>query len=378
MSELGAEGVQFCYFTPIPWPRQVKRPDEWPFPNESFDPKFAHVYYRSQIEQLVYAEDCGFDWVATGEDHMTAYSLTPSPALIISIAAYLTTKVKLAILGLPLPLLNPIRVAEECAMLDVISGGRFIAGFIRGVPQNYAAYNVDPDESRGRFEEARQLIIKAWTSPEIFSWNGTFYKYPKVSLWPVPLQKPYPRIVFSANSTKSAIDGAKAKATIGAIHLYNRNALDLVEGAIDAYRRHAESDGWQTSPQCFLIGLQTCIAKTDTEAEMLLGPALDYQFNVLSGTYNAQKREIARAKPGYGLSPVEENPPSLMERLSTGIVLCGSPATVIEQIEHLIKRLGVGTISMHFQVGNMTQEAVLEGMRLFHDKVLPRFRSSRK
>src|SRR6267378_1686053 len=151
----------FCCFNPIPWPKVPERPNAWPYSNRDFAPDWARTYYRSQIEQLRFAEECGFDWVGLGEDHMTAYSLTPNPALIVSIIGYLTKRVKLAIMGLPLPLLNPIRAAEECAMLDVLTGGRLIVGFIRGVPQNYAAYNVEPNESRERFEEASQLIVRA-------------------------------------------------------------------------------------------------------------------------------------------------------------------------------------------------------------------------
>ena len=366
--------MQFCCFNPIPWPRVSKRPEKWPYPNQLFDPQFAHAYYKSQIEQFLLAEKCGFDWIGLGEDHMTAYSLTPNPNLILAILAYHTTKVKLAILGIPLPLLNPIRVAEECAMLDVISGGRLIAGFIRGVPQNYAAYNVEPDESRARFEEASQLIIKAWTEPDVFSWQGIYYNFPTVSLWPRPLQKPYPSLIYSANSETSAIVGAKQRAIIGTIHLYERHALQRIEKNISAYKEQAQKDGWEPPPDRFLIGLQTCIAKTDAEAQRLLEPALDYQFNILSGTYNKQKREIARTKKGYGFSPVEENPPSLDERLAYRIVLCGSPRTVIEQIENLRAYLGVGVISLHFQVGNIDDAAVGQGMRLFRDQVLPHFR----
>jgi alkanesulfonate monooxygenase SsuD/methylene tetrahydromethanopterin reductase-like flavin-dependent oxidoreductase (luciferase family) len=126
-------------------------------------------------------------------------------------------------------------------------------------------------------------------------------------------------------------------------------------------------------PDRFLIGLPTCIAETDELARSLLDPALDYQFTVLSGTYDIQKREIAQTKPGYGYSPVEENPPSLTERIDSRTVLCGSPATVTSQIHYLRERLGVGLISMHFQIGNMPDSAVRCGMRLFRDEVRPRF-----
>ena len=111
----------FCCFNPIPWPNVPERPSAWPYPNRHFDPDWAHTYYRSQIEQLRFAEECGFDWVGLGEDHMTAYSLTPNPALIVSIVGYLTQRVKLAIMGLPLPLLNPIRAAEECATMSSLT-----------------------------------------------------------------------------------------------------------------------------------------------------------------------------------------------------------------------------------------------------------------
>src|SRR5262245_12881260 len=104
--------MKFCCFNPFPWPGVPERPSVWPFPNSSFDPQKAPDFFRTQIEQLIFAEECGFDWVAVGEDHMTAYGVTPNPNLILSIVSHNTKRVKLAILGVPLPLLNPIRVAE--------------------------------------------------------------------------------------------------------------------------------------------------------------------------------------------------------------------------------------------------------------------------
>ena len=362
--------MKFCCFNPMPWPRVSERPRIWPYPNYHFDPQWAHGHYRAQIDQLVFAEECGFDWVGVGEDHMTAYSLTPNPCLIHSILAYLTKRVQLAILGLPLPLLNPLRAAEECAMLDVISGGRLVVGFIRGVPQNYAAYNVEPNESRERFEEASRLIVRAWTDPEIFGWQGKYYNFPSVSLWPVPLQKPHPPLIYSANSKESGVIGAKNRAMIGTIHLYNRNAIQQVREVITAYKEQARADGWEPAADRFLVGLQTCIAETDEEAQRLLSPALNYQYNVLSGTFNSRKREIARTKPGYGLSPVEESPPTLAERLANRIVLCGSPETVAEQVEYLRDEVGVGVVSMQFQVGNIDDATARRGMKLFRDRVL--------
>lgn len=361
--------MKFCFFNPIPWPALSKRPDRWPFPSDEFDPKRCERLYSECIDQLVFAEECGFDWIGVGEDHMTAYGVVPNPLLILSVVAQRTKKVRLAVLGAPLPLLNPIRVAEELAMVDVLSGGRVVAGFIRGVPQNYAAYHVPPAESRGRFAEADALIRKAWTEPDIFAWKGEFYDFPTVSLWPRPVQQPHPTVLYSANSETSAVFAAERQALIGAIHLYSRDAMDAVGRSAEAYRARAAELGNTPAPEHLLVGFSTCIAETDAQAQDTLGPALDYQYNVLSGTYNAEKRRIAAQEPGYGFSPVEEHPPTLEERIERGMVLCGSPMTVIDQIHAARERVGLGVISMHMQVGNMPNDAVLNSMRWFNKGV---------
>jgi len=365
----------FCCFNPMPWPNVDQKPSKWPYPNHHFNAASGHLLYRSYIDQLVFAEQCGFDWIGIAEDHFTAYSIIPNPNILISVLSQLTSRVKLAILGLPIPLLNPIRVAEEVAMLDVLSNGRVVAGFIRGVPQNYAAYNFSPDESRARFNEASELIKKAWTSPDIFSWKGDYYNYPTVSLWPRPIQTPHPPLIYSANSLESATLAAKHRVTIAAIHLYSRNAIDIMRASIEAYKRQARSDGWDPPADRFFIGVQVCIAQSNQQAEDLFTPALDYQFGILSGTFNEQKRELAK-NSSYGYTPIEENPPTYKERMANKIIISGDPKAVIEQIKDLEERLGVGTISLQFQVGNMKNKDVLNGMSLFRDQVLPAFRSA--
>lgn len=367
--------MKFCYFASVPWPHLKQRPDAWPFPNTGFDPDLGAACFDEAVAQLIAAEAHGFDAVGVGEDHMTAYGMTPNPLLMLAIVARQTRRVELITMGTPLPLLNPVRVAEEMAMVDLLSHGRMVAGLIRGVPQNYAAYNIDPNESHARFAEGIELITRLWTATEPFSWESAHYRFPKLSLWPRPLTQPHPPFLFSANSTRSARIGAEHRARIGAIHLYNRDAIDRVADAIEAYRQTAAENHWEPTADRFLIGLQTCIAPTDTQARERFAPALDYQYNVLSGTYNAEKRRIA-ATTGYGLSPTEEAPPSLDERLEAGTVLCGSPDTVTEQIRQLESRLGVGTVAFHMQVGNLDPAHASEGMALFRDRIRPKFPQS--
>jgi alkanesulfonate monooxygenase SsuD/methylene tetrahydromethanopterin reductase-like flavin-dependent oxidoreductase (luciferase family) len=251
-------------------------------------------------------------------------------------------------------------------MLDVLSGGRLVAGFIRGVPQNYAAYNVDPNESRDRFEEAFHLIVRAWTDQDVFAWSGKYYNFPKVALWPRPLTRPHPPLVFSANSIQSAVFAARYRIMIGTIHLYTRDALEKTADHFRAYRSQAASDGWEAGPDHFLVGLEACIAPTDEGAEELLRPALHYRYHVLSGTCDKQKRQIAIEKPGYGFSPVEEHPPRLKTAYARRQCFVALPS--------IAEYLPAGVVGLQLQVGNMPHEAVLTGLSLFRDRVLPRLR----
>ena len=107
----------------------------------------------------------------------------------------MTKNVKIVILGNPLPLSdNPVQLAEELAMIDMISKGRLVSGFVRGGGQEQLANNVNPAFNRDRFEEAHDLIVKTWTTPGPFRWEGTQYQHRVVNPWAVPMQKPHPRI----------------------------------------------------------------------------------------------------------------------------------------------------------------------------------------
>jgi len=137
----------------------------WPFPNGLFDPAVGPATYAEHIEEAVLCEELGFDGVILNEHHCSAYGLMPSPNLIAATLAARTARMKLGILGVALPLRgHPVRVAEEYAMLDCLSNGRLIAGLVRGVPNEYFAYNVRPAESRARFEEAHDILVRAWNS----------------------------------------------------------------------------------------------------------------------------------------------------------------------------------------------------------------------
>src|SRR3982750_2673064 len=155
-------------------------------PNQFYDPQVGHDVYNRYLDELVYAEEVGFDGVCVNEHHQNAYGNMPSPNLIASILARQTSRVKIAVVGNALPLYDPpTRVAEEFAMIDVISGGRLIAGFPVGSPMDTCyAYGQNPSMLRARYLEAHDLVKRAWTEKDTFAFSGRFNQQRYVNIWP--------------------------------------------------------------------------------------------------------------------------------------------------------------------------------------------------
>jgi alkanesulfonate monooxygenase SsuD/methylene tetrahydromethanopterin reductase-like flavin-dependent oxidoreductase (luciferase family) len=192
--------MRFSYTHHMPYTDVTDPGPDWPVGNKRFDGARGVEMFRSYIADKIYAEQAGFDWIASNEHHMSPYWLMPNPNLIGAVVAHQTTRAGILQSGNILPIVNPIRVAEEYAMLDVLSGGRLIAGFMRGIPHEYVAYNTAPDESYGRMAEGVELIKRCWTEPEPFGWEGEHFQFRAVSIWPKPVQKPMPPILMSVNS----------------------------------------------------------------------------------------------------------------------------------------------------------------------------------
>src|SRR5881296_643641 len=162
-------------YTELPDDFRDKHPSVWVDIHSSlFDPKRAHLMYNDFMDELEFAAECGFDGVCVNEHHSNGYGLMPSPNLIASALARRTTDTALCVMGNSLALYNPpTRVAEEFAMIDVISGGRLIAGFPVGSPMDTCfAYGQNPSMLRERYLEAHDLVMRAWTAPDTFASGG--------------------------------------------------------------------------------------------------------------------------------------------------------------------------------------------------------------
>src|SRR5260370_23233564 len=164
------------------------------FPNKFFDPVAGSRLYEERMIEDQLAEEVGFAGIMLNDHHNAPFCMQAKCNIMASILAAITKRVKIVLLGNPLPLAeNPVRLAEDLSMIDMISKGRLVSGFVRGGGQEQLATGVNPAFNRDRFEEAHDLIVAAWTRQGPFRWEGTHYQHRVVNPWAGPLQKPDPR-----------------------------------------------------------------------------------------------------------------------------------------------------------------------------------------
>jgi alkanesulfonate monooxygenase SsuD/methylene tetrahydromethanopterin reductase-like flavin-dependent oxidoreductase (luciferase family) len=352
----------------------------WPISNRLFDGRRAVEMFRTYIDAKVGAEACDFDAIGCNEHHMSPFGMMPNPTLVAAAVIERTRHAGILLSGNILPLSNPIRVAEEYAMLDVMSGGRLMAGFMRGIPHEYVAYNIAPDESWGRMKEAVQLILKAWTEPEPFGWEGEYYQFRAVSIWPKPVQTPHPPLVMSGGSPNSARFAASHKAIMGILRVTHfAQAREL----IDHYKDKAREDGWEAGSDRFMVGVPTSVADTFEEARDRLESGTRYFFDVLQGGINrAQQLVIQKTRFHGGGRQVrsatkdsELRSTRIEDRIEAGQLLCGTPDMVVEQIKRMHRELGHGHMNLIVKTGNMPDDFVLRSMRLLKEAVFPHVKS---
>ena len=243
--------MEFIFFhlmpyRPLDMAERAKHRSAWVvLPNTLYDPKKGAEEYASYIEQLVSAEALGFDVIAVNEHHQTAYGMMPAPNLIAAALIQRIKRAKIAVLGRALPLTNnPIWIAEEFSMLDNLSRGRLIAGFVRGIGTEYHATGINPYFSQERFQEAHDLIVAAWTKPGPFEFEGQHYNFRYVNLWPRPYQQPHPPIWIPSQGSSETIRWASHPSRKYPF-LVTFSAQELVVRYLEMYREEARKHGYE-------------------------------------------------------------------------------------------------------------------------------------
>ena len=288
------------------------------------------------MDLLQLADELGFDWVAVTEHHFLP-RLSSAPMVLAGALSQRIRRARVAVLGPTLSILNPLKVAEEFATLDNLLAGRLVAGVLRGTPYELRAYNVPPEESRARFEEGVELLLRAWTEPAPFAWQGRFFQFPVVSIWPGPIQKPHPPLLVSGKSPESGAFAARHHLPIG----LSFETLDQARRAVEHYRSAAAQAAWRPGPEDVLYRAYCYVAETDAAAESL----------------------ASRSSFGHRTEP--------------GGFFRGSPETVFTQIRAFHEAAGVGTVDLLFNDNRgrgmeLPYSESERSLRLFAADVLPR------
>src|SRR5436853_4123851 len=168
--------MKVSFFEPGRYGPPPGPPREWPVPSSAYDPELGAGAYRAMVDRARLVEELGFDWISLSEHHYSPRILTPSPQLSAAFIAAHVKKIKIALLGPIVPQSNPIRIAEELAMLDTMAGGRLVVGLLRGTTNEYLTYDLNPKEARERADEGMELILQAGTEPQAFGRRRPYFQ----------------------------------------------------------------------------------------------------------------------------------------------------------------------------------------------------------
>jgi alkanesulfonate monooxygenase SsuD/methylene tetrahydromethanopterin reductase-like flavin-dependent oxidoreductase (luciferase family) len=357
--------MQVSYFETARYRVPPTLPVEWPVPPGAYDPDTGAQAYQGMIDRMHFVEELGFDWISVSEHHYSPRILTPNTAVSASFMAAHSKNIKIAVLGPIVSQSNPVQVAEELAMLDNLAQGRLVVGLLRGTPNEYLTFGLNPAEARERTTEGMELFMKAWTEPQPFGWQGRHFQYRTVSVWPRPLQQPLPPIYSLGTSRESCELAARHHIGLGVSFA----PFPVVSKSTRYYREQCREYGWEPTPEQMLYRANILLAETDDEAEELLekqrkGPA---PFPMRAGVRDALLKLDSRNVAG------EPRTPPVGGVLPTSFY--GSPDTVVEQIKRCREEVGVGVLDLAFQnPGAPDTGRLMSSLELFADKVLPHIR----
>ena len=346
-------------------------------PNRYFDSEKGRRLYDRYIGELELADELGFDGVCVNEHHQTAYGLMPAPNLIAAALARTTKRAKIAILGRALPLVNnPVSIAEEFAMLDQLSNGRVITGFVRGIGSEYFASGINPTHSHGRYYEAHELIVRAWTDEGPFRYHGRHFQFDYVNLWPKPIQRPHPPVWIPSQGSIETIEWAAAKERKYP-YLQTFSPIAGAKKAYEAYRAVAERHGYEADPSQLGWAVPIYVAETDEIARRELKPHIEALFN----KFLRFPIEM-RMPPGYssvasikGLMEskfaIRSSAVTLESLMKVGMVVVGSPATVRDTLNSYQGELGFEILMAMLQIATLPADLTEKNLRLFAGDVMP-------
>ena len=327
---------------------------------------------EEQKHVLIAAEEYGFDSVWQVEHHFSDYGHCVSAAVMLATVAAATSHVRLGSGVVALPFHNPIRVAEEFALVDLLSDGRLDFGIGRGFqPVEFRGYGVDQSKSREIFNEALEVIIQAWTRERV-DFAGSYFRFKDVAVKPKPLQKPHPPIWMAAVSPESFVfAGARGFNLIcGPIFGLGH---DYLEKNLHAYRESLSSHGYDPASRQIAMLAMVYVAANESKAESDFSQPAVWCYRALGASADSLG---ATPVPSYEHYAAWRNAVTIDWQAIRGrdAVIWGSPDRCIERIAELQRRLGFTTLLCWTRVGSLDDRKVRDSMALMQEHVFPHFK----
>jgi alkanesulfonate monooxygenase SsuD/methylene tetrahydromethanopterin reductase-like flavin-dependent oxidoreductase (luciferase family) len=352
------------------------------FPNKFFDPISGSRLYNERLVEYQYVDECGWDGIMLNEHHNAPFCMQAKTNIFATAIAATTKRVKIVLLGNPLPVAdNPVRLAEELAMIDLLSKGRLVPGIVRGGGVEAFASNTNPAFNRERFEEAHDLIIKTWTQPGPWRWEGNHYQFRVVNPWVTPMQKPHPRIWVPGVSSRETIVWC-------AQHGYPYIALNLpIAAGKEVWRLYdetAEKCGYQGGPEYRGYLLRVRVDETEEKAMRNVREFMWMQGEFTGLTHPVwaapsgylgewARRPMAELRAGYRQKAKHERV-TLQDQLNNLTLIAGNPKQVIEKLRIYMEETRPSIIALWGNDGRINHEDSLSYIRLMGQEVLPALR----
>ncbi len=335
--------------------------------------KSASHYYGEMMEQIQYEEELGFDGVFFAEHYVGGYAF-PSPPIFATAVAQKTKRIRLGTGVTLLPLSNPIRTAEEYAMLDVLSDGRLDFGVGRGVLKaEYELFDIDEAESHGRFHESLEVILRAWTQDTV-SYEGKYYKVREVTSLPKPVQKPYPPIWSACAVTPESFIWAGQKGFHPMIVPFAYPKHEDLQTKLNLYWSALKEAGHDPQTREVLGVYHLYVAETDEEAHALArGHFVQYWrfFGGLDQKAAWQSEDYKEYKGGlsklFGSATYED--------LDKGdCVIFGTPERCVQRLKRAEADFGLTYPIFEVNFGGFPHKEAMKSLELFAKYVMPQFK----
>ncbi|HEU0073826.1 MAG TPA: LLM class flavin-dependent oxidoreductase [Dehalococcoidia bacterium] len=329
---------------------------EWPNPSIGDWKRL----FEQGIEQIQAAEEAGFDFVFIAEHHFSNYGMSPAPLMQALAIAERTKRIRIGTAVLVLPVWQPLRVAEEIAVLDNLTDGRLFVGIGRGYqPHEFARYGVTTEDSRQRFTECLDVLDLAWTRDTSFTYQGEYFNLPQDTVvWPKPLQKPHPQMMIVGTSPETLRIAAQRDfwamvSGFGGTAGVRNAAIELLAQRAAVGR---SVDHWE-------LGAQTMCLVTDTDEAAR--EAMKYPR-----WQNRAGRALNRLDVTDGrVNPIPYDGEADEESFWNALYY-GNPDRVREKYLGLAAA-GATFASCWMMLGGIEHEKLMRSIRLMGDEVLP-------